>query len=91
MYHFIVKEGDEIVSYGQVNGKKQLAKKKELVEKICGRKLVLVKYLEWKEWKKKIDDADNDNMRKYFAIRRDLKCVSMNWHQRHIRMCMVRN
>ena len=78
MYHFIVKEGDKVVSYGQVNGKKQLAKKKELVEKICGRKLVLVKYSEWKEWKKKVDAVDNDNMRKYIAIRRDLKCVNIS-------------
>jgi hypothetical protein len=73
-YRTTVYTDGRIDSYGVVYGWKRLEEITKLM-KLTGAKVRLASKNEYEKIKNEIDRKDAERMRKYIAIRRDLKCV----------------
>ena len=74
LIYYVVEKDGRIDSYGAVNGLKRLGEITKLM-KLTGAKVKTVSRNEYEKIKKEIDRRDAERMRKYIAIRRDLKCA----------------
>jgi hypothetical protein len=68
-FYYLVKDKEQVVSFGVAIGKRALERDRELIECILGKKLVLVGRREWEFWRAKILAKDKG---KYIVRRRDL-------------------
>ena len=68
MKHYLVYKNGKVDSYGVVNGKKELKKKKEVLEIMEGVKVKLVNEEEFDKWKKKVDARYGINKKQFKAV-----------------------